>query len=174
MLLASQNCNKMTGHWDHNVHMTSMGYKLHKMFWIQAVERVRSVYHHSLITSLFSDHLPHTLAIAPHDYTYLLITSENKQTAFTDLIQKSHITTTTLLRTETSGDTSNSRARAGTHCLAMCSFWRHSFPTYHIITNCSYNPCLTGNVIGDKITAFWSSITLLTETDSCGCWVCRA
>jgi len=49
----------------------------------------------------------------------------------TDRTQRSHMMTTTLLRTDTSADTSSSRANAGTHRFAMCSFWRHNFPTQY-------------------------------------------
>jgi len=49
----------------------------------------------------------------------------------TNRTQRSHIMTTTLLRTDTSADTSSSRANAGTHCFARCSFWRHNFPTQY-------------------------------------------
>jgi len=46
----------------------------------------------------------------------------------TDRMHKSHNMMMTLLRTDASDDTSSSRAKTGTHCVAMLSFSKHSFP----------------------------------------------
>ena len=41
------------------------------------------------------------------------------------------MTTMTVLRTDSSRDTCSSRANAGTHRFAMCSFCRHNFPAHY-------------------------------------------
>jgi len=76
--------------------------------------------------------------------TTFLITNSWVLKQNTDRTQRSHMMMTTLLRTDTSADTSSSRANAGTHCFAMCSFCRHNLPTQYQ-TRCEHHrlPCNT-------------------------------